>query len=495
MAGFLAMAATMAVAGNPEAGEGTAPRLATTIPAAYFLHLEPSMSESGMSEPAAPSLSLLQAVQRAREHEPGYLSAKANVIASEGKLQQALGGLLPQVTMSLNSNANDRNYVTRDSPIPPAKDGYNSNGGQLNITAPLWRRSNLIAYRQADTSVLQAQLQLQAAEVELLVKLMSAWYDVMSARDAVYAASSQVAAANALMMVQQKGAAIGVFSMPAAEEAQAKYEQAMAESLTAETELQVKIAALEQLVGPLAGFRAPFLSPSMQRIDMKIESLDRWLAAAEQDNPAILAAEKALEAASQEVDKQRAGHWPTIDVVANYGRNGQSAGNFPGQNGYDIKQHAVGLQLNIPIYSGGAQNGKVKEALGMQEKARQDLEATRRTVRLNVKQAWFGWRAAEARQAASLQSRKAALAGVRVAEKGSATGVKTEAELLDAKRLSDAALRDLNKARYDAIVSMVKLKAAAGLIEDEDFQRLNMQMSPEYGGYGNVVLNQEQTAR
>jgi len=119
-----------------------------------------------------------------------------------------------------------------------------------------------------------------------------------------------------------------------------------------------------------------------------------------------LAALRAVDAARDEARKQRAGHQPTIDVVASYGRNAQAVGGFPGQNGYDIWQGSIGLQLNVPIYAGGGQDAKVREALAMQEKAAQALELAKRNARAMVKQAWFGWRANSSRQIAAQQAAK-----------------------------------------------------------------------------------------
>ena len=155
-------------------------------------------------------------------------------------------------------------------------------------------------------------------------------------------------------------------------------------------------------------------------------------------------------------------------MVGSYVYNSQTTGNFPGQNGYEIKQSAVGVQLNIPIFAGGGQDAKVREAIAVREKARQDLEAARRAARLATKQAWFAWQGASARQLASLQAVESSMLALKAARVGEATGLKTELELLQARQQLESARRDLHKARYDMITSVFKLKAVAGQLEDAD---------------------------
>jgi outer membrane protein len=164
-------------------------------------------------------------------------------------------------------------------------------------------------------------------------------------------------------------------------------------------------------------------------------------------------------------------------MVGSYGRNSQQVGNFPGQGGYDIRQGTIGLQLNVPLFSGGAQNARVDEAVAVREKARQDLVSAQRASRLAAQQAWFSWQAASARRAAALQAARAALLALTTASSGIAAGVKTELDQLQAQQLAEGARRDLSKAHYDLAVSYVRLKAACGELDEADFQAVEAMLS------------------
>jgi outer membrane protein len=413
-----------------------------------------------------------ETLELARNNEPTYLSAKASVTAAQEKYKQAFAGLLPQLSVSASANTNQRDYITRDSPIPPAEDRYRANSRTLNLTQPVWRHANFIATTQANLVIGQAEQQLAAAEQELLAKLITAWCDVMRARDDMVNASRQVDATRQQMEILRRGVQLGTASAPALEDARAKHNKALADRVSSEMEMQVKIAMIEQLAGPLRGFRAKFLSPRFSLQEPGDNSLDKWVEIAETGSPAVLAAEQAYAAAGEEVRKQRAGHEPTLDVVGSYGINSQTVGNFPGQNGYEIKQKTIGVQLNIPLYSGGGQNAKVGEAVAESEKARYDLEAARRAARLNAKQAWYLWQAGSARQVAALQGVKSSLAALDAALLGRNTGLKTELDVLQARQQLEEARRDLNRARYDMIIGAIRLKATAGKLTDTDVVEL-----------------------
>ncbi len=419
------------------------------------------------------AISLAEAIALARQSDPTYLSAQANLTASRERSSQARGALLPQITVSANTTANRRNYETRDSEIPATDDRYNSKSAQVNLTQPLWRRSNWIALAQSNVAVSQADFQLAAAEQDLLVRLTQAWFDAMLARDVVVFAGGQTAAARHQWEQTNYAVDVGLATAPALEEARTKYDQAMADEVAAETDQSIKSAALEQIIGPQPALDLPSLSDDYVIVDPRSGTLEQWLSQAEATSPSILAASLALEAANEEIRKQRAGHEPTLDVVASYGKNGQGAGSFPGQNGYDIKQPSIGLQLNIPLFSGGTQNAKVGEAIALREKARQDLELARRNVRMAAKQAWFGWQAGAARKTASLQSVKFTTLALKVALTGQTNEVRSELDVLQARQQFYSALRDLQKARYDMISNHIKLKATAGRLVDTDLTKFD----------------------
>lgn len=405
--------------------------------------------------------------------EPTYLGAKTNVDTAKARADQAFGGLLPQVSATASSNANDRNYVTRASGTPEVQDRYNSNSAQMNLTQPIWRYANYVGFRQAKMVLAQADYQLAGAEQDLFAKLVVAWFDVLAARDSMQFTVQQAAAAQRQWEVAQRGVELEISSQPQAEDARAKLDQALAEAVSAETDANLKFSALEQIVGALRQFDLPYMRDDAVLADLSRDKLETWLAAVEADNPNVLAALRAFEAAAAEASKQQAGHYPTLDLVGSYGRNGQTVGGFPGQAGYAITQGSIGLQLNIPIFSGGTQSAKVVEAEAQKEKARLEIESARRAAVLASKQAWYGWRAARARTQAGTQAIKAAQSALAAARAGTVNDLKTELEVLQAEQQLRGAQRDFRKGRYDQVVAYVRLKFTVGKLTAEDIVALD----------------------
>lgn len=423
---------------------------------------------------SACALTLKEAVELAIGNDPTFLAAQANLNVSRERAAQAVAGLLPQLSASANTIANRRRYTPHTNPPPTTTpmERYNSNAAQLNLTQPLWRHSSVIAMTQANLAVNQADFQLSAAAQDLLVRLTQAWFDTMQARDGMMSADAQVQAAQQRLELAQRGHDRGVLALTDVEDARAKFAQANAERAVAQSDLEIQLATLEQITGT-AEHTPPLLSERFTLPPFDSNTLELWLAQAEAGNPSLLAAQRALEAANEEVRKQRSGHEPTLDLVASYGKTAQGAGITGGQSGFDTRLGTVGLQFNMPLYAGGGQNAKVREALALQEKAVQELEAARRKARLDAKHAWYSWRSSQVRESSARQAAQAAELALKGAQSARARGVKADSDVLQAQQQHAVALRDWRKARYDAIISQVKLKAAGGQLSGDDLLALD----------------------
>ncbi|KAF0200245.1 MAG: TolC family type I secretion outer membrane [Gallionellaceae bacterium] len=421
------------------------------------------------------AMTLTEAVELAWSNDPTYLAAKASLHVSYERTNEAVAGLLPQLTVSANTTANLREYNQHTQPPPAVAspiERFNSNSAQLNLTQPLWKRSSTIAMTQANFALGQAKYQLNAAAQDLLIKLAQAWFDVMQARDGTMPAEAQVRVAQQQLEVSQRGYDKGVLSLTELEDAHAKYEQAIAEHAAAQSELEIKLATLEQIIGPVS-LIPPVLVDQFASPKFDSNSLEEWLTQAEEHNPTLLAAQMALYVANEEIRKQRAGHEPTFDLVASYTRSAQDVGISGGQLGFDSRQTAVGLHFNMPLYAGGGQSAKVREALAQCYKAEQELEAARRNARLAAKQAWFTLRVSQVREASGLKSVQSTALALKGEQSARTRGLKANHDVLKAQQQNAVALRDWRKARYDTILSQIKLKAACGQLTSDDLEVLD----------------------
>ena len=278
---------------------------------------------------SAMAMSVTEGWALALKNDPTFLSAQATYRASQERSNIAFSALLPQLNISGNTALNDRKYVTNGNPTTTDNQKFQSNNAQINVSQALWRHAEWIASTQAELAAQQGKNQVIAAEHDLLVRFLQTWFDVLSARNNIQYSIKQSAAANKLGVQTSRAVELGAASIPELEEALARYENAKAEQVAAEAEMEVKIAALEQIVGPVAAFIPPFLPESFPSIFISDKPLNNWLELAEHGNPAIMAAIYGVRAASEEIRKQRAGHEPTMDITGSYGRTTQGAGTTP----------------------------------------------------------------------------------------------------------------------------------------------------------------------
>lgn len=417
--------------------------------------------------------SLGEVFDAAHESEPGYRSAKANLDASRARSRQAFGAMLPQLSLTASANGNRRSYNTHDAVTDTLRDRYHSHTHQLSLTQPIWRPANVASWHQAQDSEAQARYQLADAEQRLYAKLASAWFDLMEARDEVGVTAAQRDALRAQWEIARRGAELGTQGAPQAAEAEAKYREASADAASAQLDREARLAALEQLTGPADGLLQPYLRDDASLPDLVGDDLDAWLNLVDTHAPALQAAAQAIAAANEEVRKQRAGHRPTLDLIANYGNNDQAVGNFPGQAGYGIRTLTVGLQVNVPLYSGGTQSAKVIEALAARDKALADRDAARRQVILDVKTAFFQWQAGLAKANAARFGMDSARTALLAARRGTARGLKTNADVLAARQQWVAARRDMHKGRYQQMTAYVKLRTTLGQLSADDVDELD----------------------
>ena len=200
--------------------------------------------------------------------------------------------------------------------------------------------------------------------------------------------------------------------------------------------------------------------------------MEKWVESAENDSFVVQAQQAQAELAAKEVERMRAGHYPTLDVVANYGKNNSGLAPF-GSDALETTARNVGLQLNIPIFQGGYVNSKTREAAANKMAAQAGLENTKRMAALNAQQSYLG----VVNGLAQIRALDAALISSTSAlesnKLGYEVGVRINIDVLNAENQVYVAKRDLARARFDTLLSQLKLKAAVGSLSETDLEQIN----------------------
>jgi len=408
---------------------------------------------------------LMEVYREAQQQDAAYASARAAFEAGQEKAPQGLALLLPSVNLSANTTHNDV-----DSPTSNRQ--YNSNGYSLSLTQPVYRKQNFAQYEQAKSQVVQAEAQFAVARQDLIVRVAQAYFDVLLAQDNVALAGAQKAAIGEQLEMAKRNFEVGTVTITDTHEAQARYDLTTAQEIAAQNDLEIKNRALQLILGKIPA-HLNALNDKLPLVLPEPNDMTKWVAQAEQQSPQIAIQRAALEIATQEVERNRAGHHPTLDLVASHGQNSNSSYLTSGT----VTSQTIGLQFNLPIYQGGSVNSKVREALANQEKARQDLELGNRQAALQTRQAFLGVTSGLAQVKALEQALVSSQSSLDSTRLGQEVGVRTNVDVLNAQQQLYTAKRDLSQARYNYILNQLKLKSAVGVLRDEDVEQVNRWLS------------------
>jgi outer membrane protein len=396
-------------------------------------------------------------------HNALYRSAEAQYAAVQERVPENAAALLPAVSVTANTTWNNNNSNTLNHQL------YNSNGYTVTLTQPMWRSQNTIAVREARTLVDQARAQLDVARQELIIRTAQAYFDVLYAQDALNTLKEQRAANLQQLEQASRSFDIGAASITDVRDAKARYDLLTAQEISAGNDVASKIQSLRQIINQDPGPLAPLPAGVVLRSPIP-DTLGPWEAAAQTTNASVVAAEAAVEAARLEAQRARAGHLPTVDLVATHGLTNSATNITVGTN---LHADTVGIQFSMPIYSGGGTLAKVRENVALMNKANADLEDARRTGVLSAQQAFLGTTSG----LAQVKALKEAVASAQIAlesnKRGVAVGARINIDVLNAQQALAVAERDLAKTRYETLMSLLKLKAAAGTLGAADIDEVN----------------------
>ena len=424
---------------------------------------------------SAQAQSLVDLYTAARGYDATFQSAKSQFDATLAKGEQAKALMLPTANFSMGANANNQEV---NSPVVSRSFGYDSQTATVSASQPLYRPANWAGYEQGNKQAALAQAQLQAAEQDLIVRVSQAYFDVLAASDSLAFVKSQKTAVAEQLASAKRNFEVGTSTITDSREAQARYDLVIAQELAAENDLRVKGIALSQLVGksdaapkPLA---APVVLAPLEPTDAEV-----WVQQSEDQHPGLAQLRVALEVAKLETAKAEAGHKPTLDLTGSYTMANSQKGSSSGPAAYDTRSNVatVGLAFNLPLFAGFATQNRIKETLALEDKARTDLEATRRNVAQGTRTAFFGVlsgqgqvKALEAAEASSQSALDANKLGYQVGVRINIDVLNSQSQLFDTKA-------KLAKARYDVLVGGLKLRQANGTLKAEDLSSINSQLT------------------
>ncbi|MCY1165906.1 Outer membrane protein TolC [compost metagenome] len=417
--------------------------------------------------PQTQAQSLVELYESARAFDASYQSARLQYDANLAKADQAKAGILP--TAGLSAGVSSSNFSNNN---PAVDRRFSTENATITASQPLYRPANWAAYEQGLRQVDLAKAQLDAAEQDLIVRASQAYFDVLAAQDTLTFVRAQKVAVAEQLASAKRNFEVGTSTITDTREAQARYDLVVAQEIAAENDLRVRKLALDTLVGrPEAqpkGLIVPVALPPVVPTDV-----NTWVDQSALVHPGVRQAQSNLDIADLEVNKAEAGHKPTVDLNASYNVTHSPSGTTVSNLGTRNNTGTIGVLLNVPLFAGFATQNRVRETLSLKDKARSDLEGTRRAVALNTRTAYFsvlsGQGQVKALEAAELSSQSALDAN----KLGYQVGVRINIDVLNSQSQLFQTKRDLARARYDVLLGSLRLRQANGTLTPDDLQGIN----------------------
>lgn len=442
--------------------------LAFALPAA-------AQAPGRLDDPSAPLRELARTAQRddlltlyrlALDNDSQYAAARAQYMATLEREPQARSALLPN--LNLLGRANQYTY---DISPQDFNNTFGDYGGGLSLSVPVYRPQNWEALEQAKLVVLQGESVLAQSRQDLALRLVTAYFNVLTARDQVTALEVQREATVQQLAQAKREFEVGTKTIVDTNEAQARYDQIVASLQVAVGTLLVRRNELTAIVGREPQVLAE-LGDDPKLVLPQPNEIGNWVRSAEDSNFGVQIARASSEIATREIQRAKDGHKPTVDLVAGYNIN-RFNGTQTSESSFRTNTGNIGLQLTVPLYTGGLTQSRVREAVALQDKSLSDLETARRSAANAARSAFTGVNYGLATVQALESAERSARTQLESTQLGYRVGVRILLDVLNATTQLVSTQRDLKAARYFFLSNGLGLKAAVGSLSEDDLRAVN----------------------
>ncbi len=422
--------------------------------------------------PEAQAEDLLAVYQLARENDPKFRAAQSVYLAERERLPQARASLMPTLNARASRDRNNNETITDSFIIsrPSSQFDYSSSEYSLSLSQPVYNAAIFSGFSQAKAAVRRAEAEYAAAGQDLILRVAQAYLEMLLAQDSLEFTRAEKISIQRQWESAEARLKVGLATITDVHDAKARFEIAAAQEIEAENGLQDKRQALRELTGRLPESPAR-VGANMPLITPEPADINQWVEKSLAQNYSLLAKREAADGAREEIRRQRAGHYPKLDLVGTRTHN-DADGSVTGP-GIRTDNTMVGLQLNVPLFQGGLVSSRTEEAAHRYDAAQQEFEATRRTTERTVRASYLGVAGGAAKVTALTQAVVAGESALNAKTEGFAAGVNTNIDVLDASRDLYRAKRDLSSARHDYLLNLLRLKQTAGILSESDLAQIN----------------------
>jgi outer membrane protein len=422
------------------------------------------------------ALDLMGSYEKARMFDPSMRAADQAVVVGREKAVQGSALLKPQVALSASVTQLDNKSSTNLPPVFADLIKADSSGRlhqvALQLKQPIYNAKDSSDKKQLEQQSGLAEVSYRNAQQDLIQRVGEAYFNVLLAQEQLRVTQAEKAAV-ALQRDRAKARFdVGHGKVTDVQEAQARYDSVVAKEVSAQSTLALAQAQYQELTGAPPEDLAE-LAPSFVPVPPQPDNLQVWQLKGMERNTRVQVKQGELVISSAEIGKYKLGARPTLDLVASYTYSGQNGSLSPTISPDSSRTAAIGLQLNVPLFTGGGIHSKEREAIAKNRQAEQELSAAQRDARLQVQDAFLAVKTGVSRIAALEQSVRSAQTALEATTLGRDVGNRTELDVLDAQQRLFTAQLELAQTRNDYLLGRIRLASAAGELQEGDLRSLN----------------------
>jgi outer membrane protein len=421
--------------------------------------------------------------QLATQKDPQLLRAMAVRDAAKQRIDISKARLLPQVnlTAGYSKSMAERSTFINDGLVIVDNESTGWDA-QVNLSQSIFDWTNWKNLNTAEKLAMQSQTILDAAAQGLIVRVSQNYFNVLKAVDDLGFAGAEKRAIERQLEQTKQRFAVGLTAITDVHEAQAQFDSAVAREIAAQNMLETARETLREITGQYHSELASLDTTKFETVQPSPATADAWVTLAEQLNLTLKANKLALDIAQNDIENAKAGHYPTLSLDATYGTGDSESkntllGNTETTNLPRLDNSRIGLNLRVPLYSGGATTAATDEARANYVAASQDLEQSYRTAVRQVRVSFNDINANISTIRALEQAVISAESALNATEAGFEVGTRTIVDVLQSTRNLFEARRNLSGARYNYVIAILSLKQAAGNLSEQDLLSINQALT------------------
>jgi len=429
---------------------------------------------------AQETIDLISLYQEALKNDSLLSSARFQNEATKELINQGKSLFLPSISLdaSFDKQDKERKFLTSALPsndlLSGKKTNYESYNYGVTIKQPLFNYSGYTQYKKILTQISLSDKQLIKTQQDLIFRISKVYFETLLAKDQVDLFQIQRASIQEQLAKAEAQFKAGLISVTDINEAKTKKALIEAQQISAIQKLKIKKREIQVITGKLPGDLTP-LNPIITFTE--IDNLaDDWIAIAQENNLELQIKSDEIKIAEREIDSRRSGHYPTIDAIASRSRNWDKGGYPYGatqNDGIRSYSDSIGVEISIPIFSGGMTTSRVREAILLKSKLEEDVEYLKRGIELKVRDYYLSLQTNFSEITAFQQAMESAKLQLESTQLGFEEGLRNSVEVLDAQQILFNAKLNVLESRYNYIMNFINLKLSTGILSIKDLDEIN----------------------